>query len=517
MAVGNQTLLIFVNGTRKALDSKNAELLFKALGFTSDGTDHGCTITESSAQFDFNAKKLTNVAAGTASGHAYEFDQAATALALKLSKTGGTMSGNIAMGGNKVTGTVAGTTSGDAVEYAQFIAGLAATGTSAEWQNSVVTATLVTPVGLTPTAGDRYIINGTGASGWATHDNQIATYVSGTVTLEASWTYQTPTVGTFTDADDNSGVLYYFGGASWTTKSFEATTASGFLEKTGFNITLAHLANGKIILGDSGGVAQPVTPTGDVTISNTGVNTIAAGAVTAAKLATVTDGTTLDQSGAGSTLEIKTGGVGATQLGSDAVTTAKILDANVTAAKLGSVTDGATLDQSGVGSTLEIKSLGVGTGQLAATSVTAAKLGSDVAGLGLTGGNGSALAADWSKSYINDNAGTISAGQVAYLKANGHVDLASKTTTTLSDFELLIVQDATIATTATGKLYVRRGGIAAGFTSLTIGKLVFVGATAGTVTQDVSAYTSGDFVYSLGRAVSATEVSYDPQFEYQVA
>jgi hypothetical protein len=42
---------------------------------------------------------------------------------------------------------------------------------------------------------------------------------------------------------------------------------------------------------------------------------------------------------------------------------------------------------------LQVKDLGVGTGKLAATSVTAAKLGSDVAGNGLGGGNGSALVA----------------------------------------------------------------------------------------------------------------------------
>lgn len=48
--------------------------------------------------------------------------------------------------------------------------------------------------------------------------------------------------------------------------------------------------------------------------------TIAAGAVTAAKLGAVTDGITLDQSGAGSTLEIKAGGVGTTQLASASVT-----------------------------------------------------------------------------------------------------------------------------------------------------------------------------------------------------
>lgn len=46
------------------------------------------------------------------------------------------------------------------------------------------------------------------------------------------------------------------------------------------------LASGKIIVGSAGGVAAPVTPTGDVTITNAGVTAIGATKVTAAMLAT---------------------------------------------------------------------------------------------------------------------------------------------------------------------------------------------------------------------------------------
>lgn len=84
------------------------------------------------------------------------------------------------------------------------------------------------------------------------------------------------------------------------------------------------------------------------------------------------DGSTLSLSG--TTFSVATSGIGATQLAANAVTTAKILDANVTAAKLATVTDGTTLDQSGAGSTLEIKSGGVGATQLAANAVTTAKI-----------------------------------------------------------------------------------------------------------------------------------------------
>lgn len=54
--------------------------------------------------------------------------------------------------------------------------------------------------------------------------------------------------------------------------------------------------------------------------------------------------------------------------------------------------DDSTLEiDTGVSEAVRIKDLGVSTGKIAATAVTAAKLGSDVAGDGLTGGNGSDL------------------------------------------------------------------------------------------------------------------------------
>ena len=88
------------------------------------------------------------------------------------------------------------------------------------------------------------------------------------------------------------------------------------------------------------------------------------------------------------------------------ITTKWIEDAAVTKAKIAADVAGAgitqaaggELDVNADGTTLEvvadavqIKDLGVGTAKLAATSVTAAKLGSDVAGDGLSGGNGANL------------------------------------------------------------------------------------------------------------------------------
>lgn len=71
--------------------------------------------------------------------------------------------------------------------------------------------------------------------------------------------------------------------------------------------------------------------TGDVSISAGTLTTVLGiGAVTPSKLNTITDGTTLDQSGSGSTLEIKASGVGSTQIASSAVTNAKLANAATT-------------------------------------------------------------------------------------------------------------------------------------------------------------------------------------------
>ena len=74
------------------------------------------------------------------------------------------------------------------------------------------------------------------------------------------------------------------------------------------------LTQNHILVGDASNLAADIAMYGDVAIVASGATTIQSGAVTASKLATVTDGITLDQSGSGSTLEIKSGGVTETQI-----------------------------------------------------------------------------------------------------------------------------------------------------------------------------------------------------------
>jgi hypothetical protein len=90
--------------------------------------------------------------------------------------------------------------------------------------------------------------------------------------------------------------------------------------------------------------------------------------------------------------------------------------------------------------------------------------------------------------------------------------LAIATNTSAADL-LLGVTAASVATTASGLVYVRKGAIIGGFSGLTVGKKQYVSrATAGVMVETLAAFVDGDQVYQVGRAVSATELELDPQF-----
>jgi hypothetical protein len=166
---------------------------------------------------------------------------------------------------------------------------------SLEWQNSVISV-LLDPSALTPSTGDRYLINGTGAGAWAGQDNNIAEWDG------AAWVYTTPTVGTFVAADNESDRLYCFGG-TWVVKFFESSTASTGLTTVGLDIQLAD-QNGNGIDVTSGSISVDALD-GTITVAAGGISV---GTITSAKVsdfdtaaetaiftaANFVDGTTID-------------------------------------------------------------------------------------------------------------------------------------------------------------------------------------------------------------------------------
>ena len=76
------------------------------------------------------------------------------------------------------------------------------------WQAPVIDKDIVDSAGAVATKGNRYIINGTGATDWSGHDKEI-TYYDG-----AAWQFVTPLEGWIAWVQDEDK-FYRFDGTNW--------------------------------------------------------------------------------------------------------------------------------------------------------------------------------------------------------------------------------------------------------------------------------------------------------------
>lgn len=264
------------------------------------------------------------------------------------------MSANLSLGNFKITNLANGTNPNDAVNLSQLDAALAGLDFQKDINALVADASTTAPGSGLPAAatGQRYILeSGTGtlAGGWGAisgvGDNDIVEY-NGTAWVVA---YDVSALG--------EGALVWNRDQNYFMR-WDGSTWNEFGGLAGITAGAGLLKSGNVLsieLDTDAGIEFDVP--GD-----------------AGKLRAKVDDLTIERHSSG--LRVKALGITASELAADSVTTAKILDANVTTDKLAN--DAVT------------------TQKLAATSVTAAKLGSDVAGAGLSGGNGSALAVAFS-------------------------------------------------------------------------------------------------------------------------
>jgi hypothetical protein len=132
---------------------------------------------------------------------------------------------------------------------------------------------------------------------------------------------------------------------------------------TDASITLAKLANvpsGKILVGNASNRPVDVTPTGDLTMSDSGAFTIVNNAITGAKIA---DGEVANNKLANSSVTIS---------GSDGIDVAGGALALGGSKSIGLTLDGSSLQKSASG--LKINNLGVGTAQIADSAITGVKI-----------------------------------------------------------------------------------------------------------------------------------------------
>ena len=381
-SVGNaSTLVATTNGTLTTLSSLSlpATQLTGTLpaarmpALTGDVTSTVNTTTTSIAGTVVTGKLLTGYTSGAGTVSASDsILQGIQKLngndALKLPLAGGTMSGVINMGSNKISGLSNGTLTNDAVNYGQLsslIGGLnydtngpvavpnmisdalttppgspvnaasylAASGASGGWtaghvyEYNSASVSWVDVLGRAVIIGDRFGINFESLSpslggNFTSNASNIATITNATPGSYA-YTFTTPTAKLAvyiygTEAQDISHLYYYNSG--WVDLLGAATVRP----KDGN--ALAYTGN--ILNVQYDGTTIDLNGSNQLEVKASGINTtqLANNAVTLAKLATsgITDGITLDQSGAGNTFEIKTSGVGTTQIASAAVTFAKM-------------------------------------------------------------------------------------------------------------------------------------------------------------------------------------------------
>jgi len=131
---------------------------------------------------------------------------------------------------------------GEATPYGQMRDYVANNG--AVWVSKVLSATILNPTNVpgTPTAGDRYLIAGTGGGGWTGHNNQVVEYVSGPKTDEGSWVYYTAGPGFVVTSTSNLTGVYILNGSNWELKRYATTnkfvgTITGDGTQTSFMIT----------------------------------------------------------------------------------------------------------------------------------------------------------------------------------------------------------------------------------------------------------------------------------------
>jgi hypothetical protein len=272
--------------------------------------------------------------------------------------------------------------------------------------------------------------------------------------------------------------------------------------------------------GLTGGSATVISVQAD---STGGANLATVVSVTANGVAVAIDDSTIGEN-ASNQLEVKSAGITETHL-NPTVAGAGLAGGNGTPLSVN--VDDSTVEVNV--DTLRVKALGITDQEIADDAVNAIKINADVAGDGL-GQNGTtgalevnvgdgmqilsdAVAADYTDTFTNDNAGAVTVRQVVYVKANGNVDLAQATVSSLYDFELGLVADASIASAAAGAVTVRRGAIVGGFSGLTAGLKYYVDrATAGAIVSSLSGWQAGEHVYEIGRAISATEIAFNPRY-----
>ena len=333
-----------------------------------------------------------------------------------------------------------------------------------EWQDSVITAGVLDPTALTPSIGDRYLINGTGAGAWAGQDNNIAEWNG------SGWDYTAPTTGMRVGADDEPNVAFYlFGGSTWESKNVESTTASNGLVKVGYDIQV------------------------DPTLAGAGLG-FAAGVMSAnvddSSIEIATD--TLQVKALGITNAMLAGSIDDSKLASDYIQTSEVDDVTIEFA-------GSTLNVKDDGINALKIDFGLGANQVSASDIPVADAGGYTAETDLEGVT-QELYSLLSDRGVELTSGGVSKGDLLFVSANDTLSTYS----TISTFHKAVgLANETVAVSSPVKSLsndTRVNGILSGATA---GDVYYWDGTNHVNSQPSG---SGQYVIQTGTAINATDL-----------
>lgn len=332
-----------------------------------------------------------------------------------------------------------------------------------EWQDSVLDVDILDPTALTPSTGDRYLINGTGAGAWVGQDNNIAEWNG------SAWIYTAPTTGMRVGADDEPNVAFYlYGGVSWEAKFVESTTASTGLTKIGQDIQI-----------------DP-TLAGNGLAFNTGVLSVN---VDDSSIEIATD--TLQVKALGITNAMLAGSISDDKLAEDYIKTSEVDDVTIEF--------GTSLNVKDDGINALKIDWGLGANQVSASDLPISDAGGYTDETAVEGALQELYSLNIERG-VEVTSGGVSKGDLVYISANDTVSTYSTTTT----FHKAIgIASATVGAASNVRVLAND----------TVATGILSGATAGTVyywdgTSHVSTIPSGSgaYVIQTGVALNATDL-----------
>lgn len=123
---------------------------------------------------------------------------------------------------------------------------------------------------------------------------------------------------------------------------------------------------------------------------------------------------------------------------------------------------------------------------------------------------------DFADPFTNVEGSDITIGQIVFESSTGNVELARADDALDPGKRIGIVADKTIADAAIGNVFTVPGVRIFGFTGLTVGQPIFVSRTTpGAMTQNLTGFVSTEHVFRLGWAISAEEILFSPQYDFE--